>query len=284
MVPFLLGVLLEVLGYFLRRASAGSPDQVGLFIGQTLPIILAPAFLAASVYMSYGRIITFVGERHSSIRATRVTRIFVCVCRTVPLLPFPAPLPFARADPSLFSQFDVLSFFIQGAGGGLQSSSSSNPALAKAVLIVGFVIQIISFAVFALLASLFHRRALRAGEHPGRWTKCLWTLYAGVALVTVRNVFRTVEFATSTSHNTGFILEHEALYYALEAVPIVLCAALFLVSNPAGYLPQDMNARLNGAAEGAVGGQTYELGRQGSQDEDRKGRWMNAVRSVGHKV
>lgn len=43
--------------------------------------------------MAFGRIISFVGEQYSPVRATRVTKIFVT--------------------------FDVLSFFIQGAGGGL---------------------------------------------------------------------------------------------------------------------------------------------------------------------
>lgn len=259
MAPFLIGVFLEAVGYFLRAASARKPEQVGLYIGQTLPIILAPAFLAASVYMSYGRIIAFVGERHSPIRASRVTKLFVT--------------------------FDVLSFFIQGAGGGLQSNSSSDPNLAKAVLIVGFVIQIISFGIFGVLAGLFHRRALRAGEPTGNWSKCLWTLYAGVALVTVRNVFRTVEFATSTSHNSGFILEHEGLYYALEALPIILCVILFLVSNPSRLVPQDMSARLSGGtAVGTPGyGQDYQLSQKEGLEWGRQGRWAKAVRSVGHR-
>ena len=81
MIPFLIGVLLEALGYFIRRASAGEPSKTGLYIGQTLPIILAPAFLAASVYMSFGRIIQLVGERYSPVRASRVTKIFVGVSK-----------------------------------------------------------------------------------------------------------------------------------------------------------------------------------------------------------
>ncbi len=85
MIPFLVGVLMEALGYFVRRASAATPNKTGLYIGQTLPVILAPAFLAASIYMVYGRIIAQVGERYSPVRASKVTKLFVGV--SAPLLP-----------------------------------------------------------------------------------------------------------------------------------------------------------------------------------------------------
>lgn len=81
--------------------------------------------------------------------------------------------------------------------------------LAKAVLVTGLVIQIVAFAVFAVFAGIYQSRALRAGEPRGNWTKCLYTLYAGCALILIRSVYRTVEFASSTSNTTGYLLEHE---------------------------------------------------------------------------
>ena len=259
MVPFVLGAAMEAVGYFLRRASAGSPTQTGLYIGQTLPIILAPAFLAASVYMSFGRVIRFVGEHHSPVRASRVTKIFVA--------------------------FDVLSFFVQGAGGGLYAGNNPNVSLAKAVLMVGFIVQLISFAVFAACAGVYHWRARRAGEPAGNWTRCLFTLYAGVALIMVRNIYRTVEFATSTSNTSGFLLTHEAIYYVLEALPILVVCALFLASNPARYIPRDNAARLNGDQKiGDIYEQDFELGKQAVGEDERKGRWMSAVRSASGRA
>lgn len=45
---------------------------------QTLSILLAPAFFAASIYMILGRLIVLVdGESHSPIRVKWLTKIFV---------------------------------------------------------------------------------------------------------------------------------------------------------------------------------------------------------------
>lgn len=61
------------------------------YILQSLLLLLAPAFFAASIYMELGRIITLVdGEHLSMIRKQRLTKIFVCG--------------------------DVFSFLVQGAG------------------------------------------------------------------------------------------------------------------------------------------------------------------------
>lgn len=48
------------------------------YVMQSLLILLAPAFFAASIYMVLGRIIHLVdGEAHSIIRAKWLTKIFV---------------------------------------------------------------------------------------------------------------------------------------------------------------------------------------------------------------
>lgn len=92
MIPFVLGVLFEVAGYVARRVSVDTPTgrKLGLpsYLSQSLFIILAPALMAASFYMAFGRLVTYVGQQYSPIRAQRITAIFVV--------------------------FDVLSFLVQG--------------------------------------------------------------------------------------------------------------------------------------------------------------------------
>jgi hypothetical protein len=83
----------EVVGYTGRAASAhGAPNfTLGPYITQSLLLLLGPSFFAASIYMILGRIIRLTsGERHSPIRPTRLTKIFVLG--------------------------DVLSFFVQSGG------------------------------------------------------------------------------------------------------------------------------------------------------------------------
>ncbi|KAI5475604.1 hypothetical protein MNV49_001114 [Pseudohyphozyma bogoriensis] len=200
MTAFTIGAIMEVLGYLARYKSARSPDSVLWYAIQSLFIILAPSLLAASHYMIFGRLMREVGEEFAPIRASRVTKIFVI--------------------------FDAL---IQSSGDG------KNANLGKWVLIVGFVIQLVSFGVFGIVSIVYHRRARASGIPKGDWTKCLSTLYVGIALILVRSVFRLVEFA-SGGYNTGYILTHEAFFYVLETLPVALVCYFFLFSHPTRYL------------------------------------------------
>lgn len=185
---FVVGVAAESVGYFLRIWSATKPTVMGPYIATTLFIILAPAFLAASIYTSFGRIAAFVGQQHSPVRASRVTAIFVSI--------------------------DVLSFLLQGGGGGLQTNGTSQN-LGKTILVVGLVVQIVGLGIFTVFAAIFHYRARRAGEPNGPWVTCLWTLYAGCVLILIRSVYRTVEYATSSSNSDGYLVSHEGICTSL---------------------------------------------------------------------
>lgn len=223
MVPFVIGMIGEAAGYAFRRVSAAHPVGRGsallYYIIQSLFIILCPALMAATHYMTFGRLIMYVGEKYSPVRAKRVTAIFVV--------------------------FDVISFVVQGGGGSLYSSN--NPKLyapAKAILVCGFLVQIISFGIFGIFAIMYQTRARKAGEVEGKWTMCLYTLYVGCALILTRGIFRTIEFGSGQG-NHGYLLTHEAWYYGLETLPILICAYFFLISHPSKYLPSDRSARLH---------------------------------------
>lgn len=85
--------LVEIVGYIGRAVSSKeSPDwTLGPYIVQTLFLLLAPALLAASIYMFLGRIILVLqAESHSLLKKKWLTKIFVTG--------------------------DVLSFLLQGAG------------------------------------------------------------------------------------------------------------------------------------------------------------------------
>jgi hypothetical protein len=83
----------EIIGYIGRAMSSKqTPDwTLGPYVVQTLCLLLAPALLAASVYMLLGRIILLLqAESHALLRRKWLTKIFVTG--------------------------DVLSFLLQGAG------------------------------------------------------------------------------------------------------------------------------------------------------------------------
>ena len=96
--------LVEVFGYIGRAINSKQTPNwtTGPYIMQSLLLLLAPTFFAASIYMILGRIILLTdGEIHSLIRARWLTKLFVAG--------------------------DVLSFLTQSAG---TSSASLSPSSA----------------------------------------------------------------------------------------------------------------------------------------------------------
>lgn len=84
---------MEFIGYAGRARSGNeSPDwTLGPYIIQAILLLVAPALLAATIYMELGRIITVIdGEGHVMIRKVWMTKLFVTG--------------------------DVLSFILQGGG------------------------------------------------------------------------------------------------------------------------------------------------------------------------
>ena len=77
---FVLTEVVEIVGYIGRALSSKqSPDwTLGPYIMQTLCLLLAPALLAASIYMLLGRIILVLqAEPHSILKKKWLTKIFV---------------------------------------------------------------------------------------------------------------------------------------------------------------------------------------------------------------
>ena len=80
MLPLLIGAIVEAVGFGARIGSSiESPDfTLTPYIIQAILILIAPALLAATVYMVLGYIILAVeGERHSMIKEKFLTKIFV---------------------------------------------------------------------------------------------------------------------------------------------------------------------------------------------------------------
>jgi hypothetical protein len=215
MTAFLVGALFEVVGYSARIASANDVQARTPFIIQTLLILLAPALMAATIYMILGRIIQLTsGERFALIRRTWLTKIFVLG--------------------------DVLSFIAQGIGGGMITNNNGTlqeqadrAKLGKNVILVGLWIQIIFFGIFLLVALLFqfrgrqHFQTLPAGLG---WKKHMYTLYGVGFLVLVRSLFRVAEYIQGVD---GYLYSHEAFLYIFDALLIFIAMVAMNVVHPA---------------------------------------------------
>ncbi|RHZ61810.1 uncharacterized protein CDV56_107079 [Aspergillus thermomutatus] len=211
-IPFLMGGIFEIIGYVGRAMSSSqSPNwTLGPYLLQTLFLLLAPALLAASVYMLLGRIILILrAESHAMLRKKWLTKVFVTG--------------------------DVLSFFLQGGGGGIQSSGGlDGMKLGQKIIVAGLLVQILFFGFFIVTASSFDMKLKRYpiprcfdGQIP--WRKHLNILYVTSILILVRSVFRLVEYLQG---NDGFLLHHEIYLYIFDAVLIFIAMAVFNLFHP----------------------------------------------------
>lgn len=214
-IPFLVGGCFEIIGYIGRALAHNNTHSVPIFAMQSLCLLLAPILFAASIYMALGRIIRAVdGETYSFIRVNWMTKIFVAG--------------------------DVFCFLIQSTGGGLLAGANTKSAidLADNLTLGGLILQIVIFLFFLSAAIMFHMKmhklptaaALNGplGEHAGlrgglfgrlTWKKLMLSLYVTSVFITVRNLFRVVEYGMGWG---SYLLTNEWSLYVFDGVLMIL--------------------------------------------------------------
>jgi len=198
-------------GFFVRIVLTSSPNSIGLFAIQQLFIIVTPAAFLAYNYIVYGRfIVKCVDPKCSSIRPDWVARIFVCS--------------------------DIVTFLVQEGGGGLQASKKLASVKAGAkVLLIGLVMQMVSYACFILLVVHAHRKILRDASTTGAepWWNIIWLLYFSSICIMIRCIYRTAEFAQGYG---GYLIQHEIYFYILDTLPLLLAISVYIPFWPTKYI------------------------------------------------
>ncbi|KAK4979694.1 hypothetical protein LTR66_006412 [Elasticomyces elasticus] len=213
--PFIVGGCFEIVGYVGRIASHFARYSLGPFITQSIFLLVAPAFFAASIYMVLGRIIRFLdGERYSMIRVQWLTKIFVTG--------------------------DVFSFFVQAGGAGIASGGASKYELGHKIIIAGLCLQIVIFGFFVISAIVFQRRiqahpTVSSSDPKSQWRRHLTVLYLVSALILLRSVVRVVEYAHG---NDGWIIAHEVMLYLFDALLMLGLVVVLFIVHPDQLLSQ----------------------------------------------
>ncbi|KAK2761753.1 hypothetical protein FQN54_001581 [Arachnomyces sp. PD_36] len=211
-IPLVIGGFFQAIGYIGRVLSSNETPNwtLGPYIMQTLLILVAPALFAASVYMVLGRIILLVdGEELSMIRKRWLTKIFVTG--------------------------DILSFVMQGAGGGIMSGGNlDSMKTGENIVVGGLFIQIAFFSCFITVATIFHSRLRkrpteRSLSRDVPWQKHLIVLYIASSLILIRSIFRVVEYIQG---NNGYLLRKEIFLYIFDAVLMWGTMVIFNIVHP----------------------------------------------------
>lgn len=75
---------------------------------------------------------------------------------------------------------------------------------------------------------------LRAGRE--RWRLYVGGVYAGLGFITLRIIFRLIEFHSGTASASNSILKHEAYLYVFDGVPMLIAVAIWNVIHPGRFL------------------------------------------------
>ncbi|KAI1770818.1 hypothetical protein F4818DRAFT_446001 [Hypoxylon cercidicola] len=94
--------------------------------------------------------------------------------------------------------------------------------------------RMLGMTAFALLAMDFVRRSTKFGI-PKEYNKVLVALFISLAAIYARSVFRTVELIEGWS---GYLMEHEAYFIALDGALMVVAVLIFLPFDPAWTIPR----------------------------------------------
>ncbi|EER27349.1 hypothetical protein D8B26_006596 [Coccidioides posadasii str. Silveira] len=274
-IAMVLGTVAEAVGYVGRILMWDNPWKQVPFMIQICCLTIAPAFLAAGIYFTLSRIVTTFGADNSRIRPLWYPRIFI--------------------------PCDIIALSLQGAGGGIASSSEDPDGadLGKNIMIAGLVAQVVTLSAFILLAVDFSIRAYRRMRSMGGdaaldprharlrasfgFRAFLVALAVSTLTIFTRCVYRVAELSEGWD---GPLMRDEPLFIVLEGVMIVIAVVVLNAFNPAicfkdGYdkdVSQGMKSgKLEAEMENETETETDSLNPV-ERSEDFETRYMDDVR------
>ena len=184
-------------------------------------------------------------------------------------MPYHSPLHPGR----VLTTFGAISGIVESLNGNGASYSSnaklpqSKQDIGRDLIKAALFIQLGVIACFVALAAHFHRRCYKAGLLPKNLKAILLTLYASSALITVRTIYRTVEYLSlSAIHveprfnpmSISPIVRYEWFFWVFEGVMMLANSVLLNVRHPARFLPRSNKVYLAEDGVTEVEGPGYE--------------------------
>lgn len=219
----IMGALWELISFVLRSiGSRFQQAQQYAYLSQIFQL-LAPLWVNAFCYMVLGRMVYFfIPEKAvGGIKAIRMAKIFVLL--------------------------DILSFITQLVGGVMISPGASTSILMLGIHIYmgGIGMQQFFILIFTGFAIMFHVRMVRL-ENEGRldtvmfadgasrrkWKILLVGLYTCLTLISIRIIYRLIEYASGIDPSKNPIPFHEVYPDVLDALPMFLAILVLNVAHP----------------------------------------------------
>ncbi|KIY50954.1 hypothetical protein FISHEDRAFT_71257 [Fistulina hepatica ATCC 64428] len=211
-------------GYITREIGAYHYTSLGIYIASTVLLLIAPPVYEGANYFLLGRILYYV--------------------------PYNAPLHPGRVV-STFIGLDAVTAALTGAGAGRVANSSLSQRqinLGKHLIEAALILQICAMALYISVAAHFHHNCIKDGSINRNLRMVLRTLYTSCTLISIRTIYRTVEYFSAASINVyditninqiSPVLRHEWFFWVFEATVMLLNSTLLNVFNPSRYLPRN---------------------------------------------
>ncbi|OBT91738.2 hypothetical protein VE01_10229 [Pseudogymnoascus verrucosus] len=215
MVCMVLGSMTEVIGYVGRVFMHKNPYNLSTFLVQVVCLTTAPAFYSAALYLCLGRIIMIFGRDFSRIAPIRYSQFFI-FC-------------------------DWVSLSLQGAGGGLASSSTTDSTmnLGNRLMLVGLITQVVTMFIFGCMCADLAIRIRRYPERKNPKYKLMrssmpfrgfliMALVFGLSIF-IRCVYRVAELGPGWDNP---LMRNETLFIILESCMVTIASIAFCIFHP----------------------------------------------------
>lgn len=233
--------LLFTLGFVMRAIGAfGHWDNLGVFISSTVFLLAGPPVYEGANFFTLGRILYYI-PYHSPMHPGRVFSTFIAMGVVIEVIT---------------------------ANGASLVANTSNPEstqnTGKALLKAALILQIALMVGFVALATKFYYNCHRGGVLNKKVKRALYVLYCSCTLITIRTIFRTVEYFTAASLNTSNIdkispiIKDEWFFWVFETVVMFSNTTLLNVFHPMRWLPQSNRIYLATDGVTEVEGPGYE--------------------------
>ncbi|ERF75878.1 hypothetical protein EPUS_01244 [Endocarpon pusillum Z07020] len=171
------GCLGEAVGYVGRVLLNDNPFSEGGFNMQIICLTLAPAFIAAGIYLTLKHVVICFGEEHSYLKPRYYTWLFI-FC-------------------------DLVSLTLQGAGGGIAATTtngSSEQAVGNDLMMAGFKLFLGGFLL--AFVTMFIRCVYRIAEMAGGWGNSI--MQSELDFIVLDSVMITISVLAMTIFHPGY--------------------------------------------------------------------------------
>ena len=209
-------------GYVGRIMLHHNPWDGNGFDIQICCLIIAPAFIAAGIYLNLKHIVLEVGPSFSHLRPKFYTWIFI-LC-------------------------DLFSLILQGTGGGIAATADDGSSFQKVgndLMMAGIVWQVITLLLFGTLVADYAFRTFknRANLAPSavilmatlRWKLLIVSLTLAFVTVFTRCIFRIGEMAKGWANP---IMRDETDFIVLDGVMMTISTLCLTIFHPGYTFPE----------------------------------------------